>query len=154
MMSPRVDCRESKTKYYFDIELPGLENTEHLTLRWIGSRSLLVKAVVNRKPTPEDEAEQTSKGELAKEDPAAREGKKGVNAAAANTEQKVFLTINERRIGLYGRSFTFGVDVDHDKTIAKLEAGVLKLTVPKVEEEKKVDKTVKVEKEVKPAEVK
>ncbi|RMZ89686.1 hypothetical protein DV736_g3076, partial [Chaetothyriales sp. CBS 134916] len=154
MISPRVDCRESRTNYYFDIEIPGLENNEHLTIRWIGSRTLLVKAFVNRKPTSEDEVEKTRNGEPAKEELAAGEGKKGVKVAAPKTEQKVFLTMSERRIGHYGRALGFGVDVDHDKSVAKLEAGILRLTVPKVEEDKKVDKTVKVENGVKSVEVK
>ncbi|RMD41335.1 hypothetical protein DV735_g3778, partial [Chaetothyriales sp. CBS 134920] len=148
--SPRVDCRESRTTYYFDIELPGLDNTQDLKLRWIGARSLLVKALVKRKPTAEDEAEQPANEESV----AAADGSSGGKKAAAKQDQKVFLTLSERRIGIYGRAFSFGVDVDHEKTTAKLEAGVLKLVVPKVQEDKKVDKTVTVDHEANSAEVK
>ena len=59
----------------------------------------------------------------------------------------MYLTLGERRLGLYARAFNFPVDVDHEKTTAGLKAGVLRITVPKVEDAKKVDKTVNVENE-------
>ncbi|RMZ76910.1 hypothetical protein DV738_g4704, partial [Chaetothyriales sp. CBS 135597] len=155
MNSPRVDCRESTTTYYFDIELPGLDNTEDLKLRWIGSRSLLVKAVVKRKPTPEDVVEKPATDEAATggNGAGAGAGVEDTKKAATNSEQKVFLTLGERRIGVYGRAFSFGVDVDHEKTTARLEAGILRLAVPKLHEDKRVDKTVTVDHDAKSAEV-
>jgi hypothetical protein len=39
--------------FYIDVELPDLESEDKMRLRWISSRTLLVKAVVERKGTPE-----------------------------------------------------------------------------------------------------
>jgi len=58
-----------------------------------------------------------------------------------------YLTLGERRLGLHARAFNFHVDVDHEKTSSALKAVVLRIKVPKVEDVKKVDKTVNVENE-------
>ena len=55
VLSPRIDTQESQKAFYIDVELPGLESEEKMKLRWISSRTLLVKAVVERNGTPEDE---------------------------------------------------------------------------------------------------
>ena len=152
MISPRIDTRESKTAYYVDIELPGLESEERVQLKWVSSRTLLVQAVVERKGTPEDDVGPASEAVEGNGDGGAvkREndiGKQQGKSSESKKQQMVFLTLAERRIGLYGRALDFPVDVDHDATTAKLSAGVLRLTVRKVEEEKKMDKTVSVENE-------
>ncbi|KAK5203156.1 hypothetical protein LTR96_011003 [Exophiala xenobiotica] len=151
MLSPRIDTLESKKAFYIDVELPGLESEDKMKLRWIGSNTLLLEAVVGRQRTPEDE--------VAREDnssqPTEEEAAMGTQAAEVDNkdqietwekkEPAVYLTLNERPLGLYARAFNFPVDVHHEKTTAKLNAGLLRITVPKMEEAKQVDKTVKVE---------
>ena len=106
-----------------------------MALKWISSRTLLFKAVVERKGTPED-----SEVEAKPDD-----GNEGQAKGSKTREQAVYLTLGERHIGLYGRALSFPVDVDHDKTTARLNAGVLRLAVPKVEAGKHVHKIVSVE---------
>ena len=152
MLSPRIETQESNKAFYIDIELPGLENEDSMRLRWISSRTLLVKAVVERKPTPEDEVT-PSEGYVGptKEEAAAVAqvpeiaGKDQVKSSEEKKEPAVYLTLSERHLGLYARAFNFPVDVDHGKTRAGLKAGVLRITVPRVQEADKVDKTVSVE---------
>ncbi len=150
MISPRIDTRESKTAYYVDVELPGLESEEKVQLKWVSSRTLLVQAVVERKGTPEDDvgpASEAGDGDGGAVKQEADIDKQQGKGSESKKQQRVFLTLAERRIGLYGRALDFPVDVDHDATTAKLSAGILMLTVRKVEEEKKIDKTVSVENE-------
>jgi hypothetical protein len=45
--------------------------------------------------------------------------------------EEVFLTVHERRIGLFARAFSFPTDVSHEKLEANLHAGLLRIKVPK-----------------------
>lgn len=159
MLCPRVDIKESKTAYYIDVELPGLDDDAKIKLRWISSRTLLVKAVIERKATPEDGIKATTeeknetvskpKEEVDDNNNSNKidDNEEQVNKSAENKEKAVYLTLGERRLGPYGRAFGFAVDVDHEKTTARLCAGLLSLTIPKVEEGKNVPKVVSVENE-------
>ncbi len=52
--------------------------------------------------------------------------------AEAAAKKEPHLTVHERQIGDLMRAFNFPVDVDRDNTHAKLDAGLLRVTVPKV----------------------
>jgi HSP20 family molecular chaperone IbpA len=150
MICPRVDAHESQTTFYIDVELPGLRSEEQITLKWISTRTLLLRAVVRRTTTPEDEIEvkrnvgQTSATPTT--EVTQNKMKDGKARSKSNEEiQPIYMTLGERRIGAYGRAFNFPVDVNHESTTAKLDAGVLRITVPKVETASRVDKKVTVE---------
>ncbi|KAG9781085.1 hypothetical protein KCU88_g3530, partial [Aureobasidium melanogenum] len=53
--------------------------------------------------------------------------------AAPTTKKEPHLTVHERQIGDLMRAFNFPVDVDRDNTHAKLDAGLLRIVVPKLE---------------------
>ena len=150
MICPRNDVRESVTTYYIDVELPGVADEKEMTLKWLGSRTLLLKVTVTRAPTPEDglplkKTEEDTSGTA--KDEAAHPDKKHEKQGEkpADEAQSVYLTLGERRVGTYGRAFNFPVDVDHDATTAKLHAGLLRLTVPKLAADSKIDKKVSVQ---------
>ena len=46
--NPHIDVRETEEKYYIDIELPGLQSKEALSLTWINGRTLLMPATISR----------------------------------------------------------------------------------------------------------
>ncbi len=52
---------------------------------------------------------------------------------------------SEFRYGEFSRSVYFPMDIDVEKTNAKLEHGILKITAPKLEAEKKTNKKLTVE---------
>jgi len=154
MLSPRIDTQESMKAFYIDVELPGLDSEDKMKLRWISLNTLLLKAFVERKGTPEDEV--TSKEDdtgptkeleeavVAEKSPEI-DDKDQAKSSVEKKEPAIYLTLCERRVGLYTRAFHFPVDVNHEKTTAGLKAGVLRITVPKVEEAKQVNKTVSLE---------
>ena len=140
MLHPKIDTRESRTAYYVDVQLPGLEKTdkEHLNVHWISARTLLVKALIER---PEVPGEAKGKAVGGTETPT-RGG--ASTPKLGKVGEDVYLTVGERHVGVYGRALGFQVDVNHDKTTASLRAGILTLVVPKLEEEKRLDKKVEV----------
>ena len=148
MISPRSDIRESAATFYIDFEVPGLADEKKVTLKWLGDRTLLLRAAVGRGTTPEDrdppqqpdENKAEGKGQATHDKKLEQEGTK-----ASESAQSVYLTLGERRVGTVGRAFSFPVDVDHDKVTAHLHAGVLRLTVPKVPGGTKIDKHVTVQ---------
>ena len=152
MRSPCIDTQESKRAFYIDVELPGLESEDNMKLRWISSRTLLLKASLRRKGTAEDEVVlKEGYVQSANNDAAVAaqthevDNKDQVKSAEEQKEPAVYLTLGERHLGLNVRAFNFPVDVDHEKTKANLKAGILRITVPKTDEVQKVDRTISVE---------
>ena len=112
-----------------------------MTLKWLGSRTLLLRATVTRTATPEDDStvkQSENDAAVSTKDEATEHDKKHGN-------HNVYLTLGERHIGTFGRAFNFPVDVDHGGVTAKLAAGVLRLTVPKLPEGSKFEKKVSVQ---------
>lgn len=107
-----------------------------MTLKWLGSRTLLLRATVARAATPEDDIKLKHSQDASvstKDEPTNHDNK--------HDNQKVYLTLGERRPGTFGRAFNFPVDVDvHDGVSAKLAAGVLRLTLTKLPEGAKFEK--------------
>jgi len=152
VLSPRVDMQESRKVFYIDMELPGLEGVDKVALRWISSRTLLVQTTLERNGTPEDDAvPEDDTTDPADTPQPATTGASGIENKDQNkSTQKaknpqVYLTVSERRLGQYARAFNFPVDVNHEKSTATLKSGVLRITVYKVEDGKKIDMAVNVE---------
>jgi len=114
--TPRVDVRETVKDFYLEIELPGLESKEHLSLCWTSMVTLLLKATISR---PVIDGQQP--------EPSAAEG----DAAKPADTNSVHLTCSERIIGSFARAFDFTIPVDRDAMVAKLHSGLLRITVPK-----------------------
>lgn len=126
---PNADVRETKNKFFIDLELPGIETTEKLKLKWTNSRTLLLEATAHRPSLPADEL------------PASQEGTtKDVKTTEAtdttvepDESHGCHLILSERWFGSLTRAFHFPVDIDQDALKATLKAGLLHLIVPKLE---------------------
>lgn len=141
--TPRIDIRESKSKYYIDIELPGLEVKENLTIKWLNARTLLLETKMERPKIEEDEptGEQTN-GNAAAAEPSSevitqsnknRKDDSNIDENDHTKGKDTALTVHERHIGGLARAFSFPTEVSHEQLEANLHAGLLRMKVPKKE---------------------
>ncbi|ETI22308.1 hypothetical protein G647_06382 [Cladophialophora carrionii CBS 160.54] len=146
---PKTDVRETTRNFYLEVELPGVKDHAELRLRWTNSRTLLLTSKTTRPEIPEEELlEEPAPPAAATTTTTAADAGQQQNGGdiittdpkTAPPEQKPkpkllapHLTIHERPIGEMIRAYNFPVDVDRDATHAKLEAGILRIVVPKVE---------------------
>ncbi|KAI1618784.1 hypothetical protein EDD36DRAFT_414443 [Exophiala viscosa] len=164
---PKADIRETPKNFYLEIELPGVKDKNELHLRWTSTRTLLVTSKTQRPGIPEsDLLEGPAETVEATESPTAQTTTPApapapaptqttpgpeaqtppvqTNGTAAPAPAKAHLTVHERPIGDLMRAFNFPVDVDRDNTHAKLDAGLLKVIVPKMVHGKPEDSHVQV----------
>jgi HSP20 family protein len=102
-IAPRVDVTESDKAYTVEAELPGVLK-ENVKIS-VDGKKVVLEAEVKRKIEHKD-----------------GERKEGETAVFA-----------ERTVRKFARSFSFAIEVDDERTIAKLENGILTLTLPKKE---------------------
>ena len=102
-IAPRVDVTESKTAYVVEAELPGVVK-EDVKISVDGNQVTL-EAEVKRKVEHKD----------------------------GESQQGETVVFAERTVQKFARSFTLAVEVDDERTVAKLENGILTLTLPKKE---------------------
>jgi len=119
---PDVDVRDAFTEYIIDIEVPGIKNPHDIKVTWTTSRSLLVSGNVVRAESghPAVEKEENLTGTTDAED-----------HWKGSQVHEPELLVGERRLGPFRRHFTFPEEVDMEKLVAKLEAGLLNIRVPK-----------------------
>lgn len=142
---PKSDVRETPANFYVEVELPGVKDKGELHLRWTSLRTLLLTSKLSRPEIPAEET--TAATTTESEQPAAPAAE-----AATETTQKPeepaptvvkveppHLTVHERAVGDIERAFHFPIDVDRDATHAKLDAGLLRIIVPKIVEHGKVE---------------
>ena len=173
---PDVDIRETKTAYYFDVELPGVGDKKSISITWTSSRSFLVEGLIGRL-----EVEGSKEGDGKQYDAeivdntgilhqpsgnrATDRCHPSVNGSEKHNESSVppfvsytngatiekslpvtdlppwhdLVTLSERRIGAYRRSFNVPCDVENKELRAKLQDGLLSISVPKTEHEHGLD---------------
>ncbi|KIW20008.1 hypothetical protein PV08_00583 [Exophiala spinifera] len=137
---PRTDVRETPKSFYVEVELPGIKDKTELHLRWTSTRTLLVTSKITRPEIPESEMvyDPDTEGILEPTPTEEEREERPVEGGEAKKEEETpaklepHLTVHERLIGDYMRAFNFPVDVDRDETHAKLDAGLLKVIVPKL----------------------
>jgi HSP20 family molecular chaperone IbpA len=116
--TPDVDISDALSHYLVDIEVPGIKDPSSISVLWTSWRSLVVSGstfrvwrsqhdVVANNATSEDDQQEERE------------------------DLPPWLVMGERRIGSFRREFHFPVDIDIEKLDAKLEAGLLRLKVPK-----------------------
>jgi HSP20 family molecular chaperone IbpA len=120
---PDVDIRDAVTEYLVDIELPGIKNPDMIKCRWVGLKSLVVSGNTERPSW-----ESGSKNEETETKTGTRDAK-GEWKPPGPADP--YMLVGERRIGPWKRHITFPFDVEMGKLDAKLEAGLLKLRIPK-----------------------
>ena len=147
---PKADVRETMKSFYVEVELSGVKEHTEMRLRWTNSRTLLLSSQTARPEIPEEELLETPIAPVttpAPNDEATitatvhstprAEEHEALPKPPPTTPQKPkllppHLTIHERSIGEMLRGFSFPVDVDQDATHAKLDAGILRIVVPKI----------------------
>ena len=138
--TPRVDVRETAERFYIDIELPGLADKDALALKWNNSKNLFVEASITRPlidGSPKEKAVDKSTANGA-------DSQKIHNVEGKVSEEPVHLVVRERGVGQFDRAFQFPVEVDHDTLVAKLQYGLLRITVVKKESDQLSEKRVEV----------
>ena len=170
--TPDFDLRETSDAYSLDGEFPSIQSRDAINLQWIDARTLRVETTVYKVDLKKEwgvnviekrgEAYQlngigprremhgdevASNGRNASSDvmvaaaptPATRPSP----ALASVTTARTWL--NERRAGLYMRSFSFPVPVNTEGIQARLSQGLLSIVVPKTDQSVSKKKDVHVE---------
>lgn len=144
---PDMDLSDAVTHYLIDLEVPGTKDAKIVTLRWTSWRSLIIAGTTFRPGDHDNEKtmeQDTNNGGVnnrtakigldVKALKDAQNGGPDKGSAGSLTEDghlPPYLLIGERRIGTFRREFHFPVDVDMEHLEAKLEAGLLRVKVPK-----------------------
>lgn len=142
---PKFDVRELKDSYELHGELPGIEQKD-MDIEFSDPHTLVIKGRVERSyesGTPSqgritgEVADQKSHKATVEDD---KEGEGAVTKSAGNKEvskqegqkkDQATYWVSERSVGEFHRSFSFPSRVDQDNVKAKLNNGVLTITVPK-----------------------
>lgn len=125
--SPNFDVHETENCYILEGELPGLQNKDELHLEFTDPRTLVVRGHVDRS---------YQSGQLPRLTDTEGEGNmlKSKEREEKPTSQQPRYWVSERSVGEFQRSFSFPTSVDVDNVKAGLEHGLLKVTVPKMEQ--------------------
>jgi HSP20 family molecular chaperone IbpA len=136
---PDVDISDAIGYYLIELEVPGTKSADSIALNWTSWRSLVVAGSSFRSWELDTGANPstTSNGHRA----GGGAGGRDLDAEAlkdskfrndgVNDHLLPFLVIGERRIGSFRREFHFPMDIVVEKVEAKLEAGLLRVRVPK-----------------------
>ncbi|KAF2099146.1 30 kDa heat shock protein [Rhizodiscina lignyota] len=147
---PKFDVSETKDAYQLHGELPGIEQ-KNINIEWSDSNTLTISGRTEHrresgpeqgkvtgeaeehhyeKPSVEEEAGTSTKaanGETSESTEVAKTGSQEV----ANQEDRPKYWVSERSVGEFHRSFSFPARVDQDNVKARLNNGILEITVPK-----------------------
>lgn len=113
---PFVDMWETKTDYFADIEMPGVDNKDSVTVQWTTPRTVFIETTISR-PRMEGWDTTTDSTKL-------EAGDKG-------DEEVLNWIASERRTGKLVRILFFPTDVDASALRAQLGSGLLRIKVPK-----------------------
>jgi len=134
---PDVDISDAITHYLIELEVPGVKDAEAITINWTSFKSLVVAGSTFRSWEPKAKVDPVS---MAESENAAKNGV-GLDVKAmkdakdkaeeASEEWPPYLIVGERKIGSFRREFHFPVEIDVKKVEARLEAGLLRIYVPR-----------------------
>lgn len=138
---PDVDISDTTTHYYIDIEVPGIKKPEDISIKWTDSTGLVVSGNTTRSSRTEDDKRVSigvgsktmpSKGEGGRTDQMEPNG----NGSLERSDYESAglppgLIAAERRVGFFRREFLFPLEVEMEKMVAKLDAGLLSIELPK-----------------------
>jgi HSP20 family molecular chaperone IbpA len=129
--TPDLDVRETSSAYFLDVELPGVADKKNdVVIKWASSRTLVIEGHLRRTDIAREWGEHSNQHD-SKKSADGPEDQKGSREKPKPEEAS--LLFKERRVGKFRRSFTFPVDIESSKLRAKLEDGLLKIRVPKQE---------------------
>ena len=128
--APDVDIRDAFKEYLVEIEVPGISHPDQLSVVWTSNHSAIVVGDIKR---PEYEGATDISEHLKNDnDDLHKFGTRDAHGQYKDNEKATaILLVGERKVGPFRRYFTFPAAVNHDEASIKLEAGLLKLGVPK-----------------------
>jgi HSP20 family molecular chaperone IbpA len=106
--------------HLIEIEVPGVKNTEQITVHWTTSRDLIIRGEVIRsdgskkEDQPKDQPEVTSSDAQFTQD----------STKKSNVHDPALL-VGERRIGPFRRIFNFPSDVDMHNFVCEIRCWVI-----------------------------
>ena len=138
--TPDSDIRETKIAYHIDMELAGVSDKKAVSIQWMSPRTILVEGKSFRPDLCRGhegdgeamwESELVTNGvdngsETPKND---QDGGPIVRCPDTAEERTTRLMRAERKIGTWCRSFTLPIDVDMKTVKARLEFGLLHISV-------------------------
>jgi HSP20 family protein len=145
---PKFDVRELKDAYELYGELPGIEQKD-INIEWTDSNTLTISGRTETSYEDGSPLGGRIEGEVADKSHEQHDGtveteKKASNDVPKNTTvtarqsgevskptERAKYWVSERSVGEFYRSFAFPTRVDHDAVKAKLNNGILAVTVPK-----------------------
>ena len=136
VLSPDFDIRETKTHYFLEGELAGVQDKSAVKIEWASSRTLVIEGRMARPNLAEAWDEDQANGVAlyrcpdCDQDERLANGDLMVDDKTENTDGPKLL-LDERKIGAYRRTFSFPVDVDASAVRAKLRVGLLQIRVSK-----------------------
>jgi HSP20 family molecular chaperone IbpA len=135
---PDVDISDAITHYLIEMEVPGVKDAEAINITWTSFKSLVVAGATFRSwepkkakvdPDAADPSEKPGNG-VGLDVKALKEAQDKAEEASSD-EWPPYLVVGERKIGSFRREFHFPVDIDVKKVEARLEAGLLRIYVPR-----------------------
>jgi len=136
---PDSDIRETQLAYCIEIETPGVTDKKNISIQHIPPRTLIVEGTAQR---PRIGVEELLEDHIAfdQEHQANGSSMNGHDGGKAKTQRQEEddsaprLLLGERKVGLWRRSFTLASDFDPKTIKAKLQGGLLSITLPKREQ--------------------
>jgi HSP20 family molecular chaperone IbpA len=137
-LAPDFDLCETPHAYLLDGEFPGICVQEQIKLKWLNGHTLRVEGRVHKSSQDEircfdhvTPVEQVHDSEPDKVFPD-RETPGGYDAEDKAGGESVHQWLNERREGLFVRTFNFPSPIAIDQIEARLSYGVLHVKIPKI----------------------
>ena len=136
---PASDIRETKLAYHIEIEVPGVSDKKAIQITWLSPHTLQVDGAATR---PDLERGREGDGEsIWESDPAngvsksdgENDGGPCVRCVDRENEMTTSMIAEERKIGAWRRVFTLPFGCDMKKAKARLDAGLLRISVFKKE---------------------
>jgi HSP20 family molecular chaperone IbpA len=160
VLSLKVDFHEYTSAYFLEVELPGIQKSNDIDMRWLDGSTLQIQVSIPKTDLeaewgdaishdkPHEKVQSASKYEEECDERnsfGARTGKQEVGERRSPERLMTKLWLNERRTGVYMRNFYFPIAVDTDAIQVRLRQGLLKVFVPKVDAASFETKHIKIE---------
>ncbi|RPB16070.1 HSP20-like chaperone, partial [Morchella conica CCBAS932] len=123
VFTPRFDVQETAVEYVLEGEFPGLSNKSKLDIQFTDHKTLSVRGVLEKKVLEQNKSCERPSG------PAPISTKKIVIENTPTNKVKTW--VSERAFGPFQRTFSFPGVIDIEDVSASLEAGLLRIRVPK-----------------------
>lgn len=145
--APNADIRETKLAYHIEMEVPGVADKKSIKMAWLSPNTFQVDGLATRPDLvrgregdgdPMWESDVISGGSSSSEKAGTKSKDSGprVKCTDSENEMTTLLISGERKIGPWRRIFTLPLGCDMSTLKAKLDAGMLRISVFKKAEER------------------